>query len=264
MRVRMVSGKLSQTGSCQSIHKQFRGDISLHWHDVYEFDIILGGTGETVCNNIRLPLRRGMINLLSPKDYHEYRSCSDVQLINIQFREDGISYDTLHSFMMQQTHVVYADEAVLEKIEQLSVLLDGGSVGAFHTAYQQKLLECMILIFLDCCSKRDLSLAATTPIQNAIIYINSHFRENPKMADVAAMCFLNESYFCRLFKQTTGKSYKAYIKELKLEYGMALLRSGALSVTDVATHCGYATISHFNREFKARYGLPPTRFRKKG
>lgn len=261
MGIRMVSGKPQQTGSCQSIRKQICGDISLHWHDVYEFDIILDGTGETVCNNIRKPLRRGMISLLSPKDYHEYRNCNKVQLINIQFREGGISYDTLHSFLTQQTHVVYADEAATERILQLWTLMTENAAGDFHAAYQQKLLECMILAFLNCCTKGESGCVAATPIQNAVMYINSHFRENPKMTDVAAMFFLNDSYFCRLFKKATGKSYKAYIKDLKLEYGMSLLRSTGLPVTDIAGHCGYATLSHFNREFKARYGMPPTHFR---
>lgn len=261
MRVRMVSGNLSQTSSCQSVHKQFSGDISLHWHDVYEFDIILGGTGETVCNSVRTPLRRGLITLLTPKDYHEYQNCRDVQLINIQFREDGIGYDTLNSFLIQQTHTIYADEATLEKIQQLSALLSEPSAGTFHTAYQQKLLECMILIFLDCRSKGELNFAATTPIQNAVIYINNHFRENPKMTDVASMFFFCDNYFCRLFKMTTGKSYKTYLRDLKLEYSTSLLLSTTLSITEIAEHCGYATPSHFNREFKKQYGMSPTHFR---
>jgi len=67
----------------------------------------------------------------------------------------------------------------------------------------------------------------------------------------------------RLFKKTTGKSYKAYIKDLKLEYASSLLRATSLPIIEIAGHCGYATLSHFNREFKTRYGVPPTHFRKK-
>jgi len=264
MGIRMVAGKQNAAGNCQSAYKQICGDISLHWHDVYEFDIVLSGTGETVCNNTRAPLRRGMVNLLSPNDYHEYRSCKDVQLINIQFRETNIFQDTLHSFLTQPSRIVFVTEVTLEKLLQLHSLMTAGAEGAFHAAYEQNLLTCMILIFLNDCAQGKIGSAVTTPIQNAIMYVGSHFRENPKMADVAAMFYLNESYFCRLFKKTTGKSYKAYIRDLKLEYGMSLLCSTRLPVTDIATHCGYATPSHFNREFKTRYDVPPTHFRKRG
>lgn len=263
MGIRMVAGNQNAVGKCQSVYKQVCGNISLHWHDVYEFDIVLSGTGETVCNNTRIPLRRGMINLLSPKDFHEYRNCKDVQLINIQFRETDISQDTLHSFLTQPSRIVFVDEVTLEKLLQLYSLMTAGAEGAFHAAYERNLLACMILLFLNDCPQGKSRSVVTTPIQNAIMYVGSHFRENPKMADVAAIFYLNESYFCRLFKKTTGKSYKAYIKDLKLEYGVSLLRSTELPVTEIAGHCGYATPSHFNREFKAHYGMSPTHFRKK-
>lgn len=263
MGIRMVAGKQNAAGDCQAVYKQICGDISLHWHDVYEFDIVLSGTGETVCNNACAPLRRGMINLLSPRDYHEYRNCKDVQLLNIQFRETGISQDTLHSFLTRPNRFVFVEEATLEKLLQLHSLLVAGAEGVFHAAYTQNLLTCMILIFLNDCTQGESGSAITTPIQNAIVYLGSHFRENPKMADVAAMFYLNESYFCRLFKRITGKNYKTYIKDLKLEYGFSLLCYTRLSVTEIASHCGYVTLSHFNREFKTRYGMPPTHFRKK-
>jgi len=263
MGIRMVAGNQNTSSNCQSVYKQICGDISLHWHDVYEFDIILSGTGETVCNNTCTQLSRGMVNLLSPKDYHEYRNCKDVQLLNIQFRETGISQDILNNFLTQPSRIVFVEESTLEKLIQLHSLMAGGSDVTFRAAYEQNLLACMLLLFLNNCAQGKSGTVITTPIQNAIIYLRSHFRENPKMADVAAMFYLNESYFCRLFKKTTGKSYKAYIKDLKLEYASSLLRATSLPIIEIAGHCGYATLSHFNREFKTRYGVPPTHFRKK-
>lgn len=263
MYIRMVSGNLSQPDCCRITNKNISGDISLHWHDIHEFDIVLNGTGETVCNNIHLPLYKGMISLLSPKDHHEYHNCDNVQILNVQFREDGISCDILHSIMTQQNRVIYVDETLLNNMISLVELLNENNVGSFYTTYQKKLLECMILTFLSCCSNNEIGVLATTPIQNAVMYINNHFRENPKMSDVASMFFLCDSYFCRLFKRTTGKSYKSYIKGLKLEHSMSLLCSTSLSITEIATHCGYDTISHFNREFKSLYGMPPSYFRKR-
>ena len=263
MGIRMVAGKQDATGNCQSVYKQICGEISLHWHNVYEFDIVLSGTGEAICNNALTPLRRGTVNLLSPNDYHEYRNCKDVQLINIQFRETNISQDILHNFITQPCRSVFLEEATLEKLLQLHSLLTDGAEGAFNAAYVKNLLACMFLIFLNDCTQSKSGSTTTTPIQSAIMYVGSHFRENPKMAAIARMFYLNESYFCRLFKRTTGKSYKAYIKDLKLEYSISLLHSTKLSVTEIAIRCGYATPSHFNREFKARYGMPPTQFRKK-
>ena len=53
MKIRMVAGNVRKSGICQNICKPIGEAVSMHWHDVYELDIILEGTGETVCNNRR-------------------------------------------------------------------------------------------------------------------------------------------------------------------------------------------------------------------
>lgn len=257
METRMVAGCFKTPSEFTKAHKRCGGDITLHWHNVYEFDIVLSGNGETVCNGRKWELRRGMISLLSPRDFHEYKNCTDVRLINIQFSEKDISYQTLSRFLSQQTNVIYAEEAALQLMESLSNLLGSSTAG-----YDKKLLECMILEYLNGCTKTQTSPNKTSPIQKAVMYVNSHFRENPPMREVAKMFFLNESYFCRLFKNTVGMSYKAYIKKLKLEYSLSLIQSTDLSVTEIAGYCGYETQSHFNREFKKAFQMSPTAFRK--
>ena len=59
------------------------------------------------------------------------------------------------------------------------------------------------------------------------------------------------------FREYTGKTYKEYLKELKLRYARRLLLVTEMSVTEISAASGYATQSHFNREFKNYYGLSP-------
>jgi hypothetical protein len=75
MDARMVSRQFQNLLEYQKEQKYIQGDISLHWHNIYEFEIVLSGSGEMICNGKTWQLRRGMVCLLSPADFHEYRDC---------------------------------------------------------------------------------------------------------------------------------------------------------------------------------------------
>lgn len=60
------------------------------------------------------------------------------------------------------------------------------------------------------------------------------------------------------------KSFRAYLREHRLEYAMAILADPerqSLSIFDVAMEAGFGTKSTFNDAFKAMTGLTPTEFR---
>lgn len=263
MDARMVSGRFQSLLEYQQKRKCLQGNISLHWHNVYEIEIVLSGSGEMVCNGKVWQVCRGMVCLLSPADFHEYRNCSDVSLINIQFSENGIAYEILNGFLQQKTSVIYADEKLLGELSALCELLDGSAGGAYRSCCDKKLLECVMLLFLDrCVDQMQQPQETADPIHKAIMYVDSHFRENPPMREVAAMFYLNETYFCRAFKKTAGLSYKSYLRQKKLSACVSLLRYTRLPVAQIAGRCGYDTVSHFNREFKNEFGLAPAAFRK--
>ena len=262
MDARMVWGQFPSLLEYHKEHKCLQGDISLHWHNVYEFEIVLSGCGEMICNGKTWQLRRGMVCLLSPADFHEYRNCRDVSLINVQFSESGIGYEILSSYLQQKNAVIYADEKALQELTGLCALLDGSTGGPYRNSYDKKLLECGMLLFLSKSNDPTQPPEAVSPIHKAVLYVDSHFRENPKMSEVAALFYLNETYFCRLFRKTTGVSYKTYLRDKKLKASLSLLRYTRLPVAQIAGRCGYDTVSHFNREFKSVYAVPPMVFRK--
>lgn len=66
----------------------------------------------------------------------------------------------------------------------------------------------------------------------------------------------------RLFRQTIGKSYVAYVKEKKLEKAIELLNQGE-NVKDIAERLGYSSSQYFIKVFKETYGITPHQYRKK-
>ncbi len=212
-----------------------------------------------ICNGVEFSVTPGMVCFMSPMDFHEYRQCDQMNLINIQFKESSISPELLNQFTTQHTHVIYVDETTFENIESLCRLL--GSLQGNSKDYDSKILECLIIMFLKNCKPSATPCYASNNIQRAVMYLHSHFRENPSMAKVAQMYSYDPNYFCRLFKKSVGVSYKDYVRSLKLDYGMRLIRFTDLPIIEIASNCGYETQTHFNREFKAYYHASPSSFR---
>lgn len=255
MQVRMVS---SQFAAAQHYTKEYKTGLTkstLHWHNCYEMDIILSGTGTMVCNGRAYEVHRGLTSLLSPADFHEYRDCLDLHVLCVQFAETNIAHGLLAS------NVAYADEQTLTIMLSLCELLGALKAEPSNVQYDCRLIECLIMTFQKCCTEAPKKALRFEGIQKAVVYLNAHFRENPKMHEVAQMLHFSDSYFCRLFKQCVGTSYKDYLKRLRLEFSYQLLKNTQMPITDIVCTCGYETQSHFNREFKKYYHVTPSSLR---
>ena len=66
----------------------------------------------------------------------------------------------------------------------------------------------------------------------------------------------------RLFKRYTLQSPIQFYYSLRLERAHALLNETNMSITEIATATGFNSTSHLSRQFKAKYNISPTSFRK--
>lgn len=93
-------------------------------------------------------------------------------------------------------------------------------------------------------------------------YIAQHYREPITSTTAAAALYLNNSYFCRLFKQHFGSNFSDFLNGYRIERAKQLLRDTAMSVADVATAVGFNSFSYFCKLFRLATGMSPTDFRR--
>lgn len=92
-------------------------------------------------------------------------------------------------------------------------------------------------------------------------YIEQHLKEPLTLEDVANACFLSKSHFCKIFKEETGKTFKTYLNEVRIERAKSLLRHSSLKNYSIAKEVGIEDASYFNELFKKTTGLTPNEFR---
>src|SRR6201987_4094845 len=84
-----------------------------------------------------------------------------------------------------------------------------------------------------------------------------HLGEPLTVADMAERVSLSPSAFAHLFRKVTGQSPYQFLKEMRLDKARELLIDGQFAVTRVSKEGGYGNVSHFIREFRARFGVTP-------
>jgi AraC-like DNA-binding protein len=84
---------------------------------------------------------------------------------------------------------------------------------------------------------------------------------NLSIKTIADELGLNPDYAGRRFKQVMGLSVGDYLLRQRIQLAVHRLERHAETLDDVAAACGFGTVRHFLRQFKAQTGTTPTEIR---
>lgn len=101
------------------------------------------------------------------------------------------------------------------------------------------------------------------PINRVIQYMHKNLASRISVDELAAMSNYSPSYLDRQFKKRTGMTPIKFLDELRLKAAGNLLLRRDLDISQVANLIGYDDPKYFSRRFTARFGQPPSQFRKR-
>jgi TolB-like protein/AraC-like DNA-binding protein len=81
--------------------------------------------------------------------------------------------------------------------------------------------------------------------------------------DVASQLGLSSSQTLRKVKAVTGKSVNQYIRELRLEKAVQLIKKTDLTMAEISYQVGFGSHSYFNNTFVKYYGITPGEYKAK-
>ena len=92
--------------------------------------------------------------------------------------------------------------------------------------------------------------------------LRDRFDQPLSLRSLALELNLHWAHLSREFPRYFHCNFGEYVRKIRLEKSLALMRNKGLSLTDIALQCGFADQSHFNRCFKEFSGVTPKNFRK--
>ena len=100
-------------------------------------------------------------------------------------------------------------------------------------------------------------------IEQAILYLERNFREQPTLGEIARSVNLSEYHFHRLFRRWAGITPKQFLQAITLDHARALLQDSA-SVLDASLEVGLSGPARLHDLFVTHEAMTPGVYRAKG
>jgi AraC family transcriptional regulator len=100
-------------------------------------------------------------------------------------------------------------------------------------------------------------------LRRAKEFIDQHWLASFSLKDVACAAGRHEIHLAREFRRFFGASVGAYLRRLRTDEAARLLASSQpITITEIALCCGFSSHPHLCREFRRRFGVSPSEYRR--
>jgi len=93
-------------------------------------------------------------------------------------------------------------------------------------------------------------------------FVRLHLAETLTNGQAAQAAGVTDSYFCRLFHQSTGLTFRDYLATERVEQAKYELAHTLKPISEIALAVGFQSIPDFNRVFKRKTKLSPSQYRR--
>ncbi len=101
-------------------------------------------------------------------------------------------------------------------------------------------------------------------IAQAIEYINTHFKQQPNLDEVAEKIHLSPAHFQRMFTEWAGVSPKKFLQYISVSHAKKLLKDDQLTLFDTACEMGLSSTSRLHDLFVNIEGMTPAEYKNGG
>ena len=244
------------------------GGLTPHWHEHLELLFFLDGCTTLIVNGKALEVGAGDTVAVNSTEVHSFTVAGEraeylCLIIYPDFFSD-IEFDgiTIENFIPSDAYATECAEAIYREYSR------GGAL----CAMRQKAMTYTLISHLAEKYQREpmtrqsqkRRTAALSRLDLVTEYVSMHYSEHLTTKDLAGICYLSESHFCRFFKAATGKSALEYISEYRAERAAVLLKNTDISISEIAESVGFDDQNYFSRIFKRVKGVTPKEYRAAG
>ncbi len=244
-------------------------NYSMHFHDCIEISLLAKGTGTQIINGTEYHMPTYTLTIMHHQDCHRYCGMSKGNLLyNLMILPSLLPDDIL-----KKLDTLPSDKICVlpENVGNATVsIMNALSHSQNHhqdypTNFVSTLCQTLIGIFFQH-YKLLPSLAQDTAtesiLQNALIYINTHYTTILPLNEIAEYAKCCPTYLSEHFHKKMGMTIKQYVNTMRLKHAKKLLISSDLPVMSICFECGYSSLASFNRNFLENEKMSPSAYRK--
>ena len=92
--------------------------------------------------------------------------------------------------------------------------------------------------------------------------LHDQWNQSHNLADLSLNLQVHPVTISRYFPSYFGCTLGEYVRKIKIEKSLPLIRNNKYTLTEIALECGFFDQSHFTRNFKVLTGLLPKEFQR--
>lgn len=209
---------------------------------------------------VELPVASHVIEASQERPYLSLRMELDPTLVGSVMTELGHAAKPTRNDVLAM-NVSSLDAGLLDAIVRLVRLIDTPTEAPVLMPLIKREIICRLLLSEQGDRLRHIAVMGgySSPIVKAIERLREEYDQQVRIEDVAQEVGLSVSSFHHQFKAVTALTPLQFQKKLRLQEARRLMFSEDLDATSTAYRVGYNDASHFNREYKRLFGLPPMR-----
>lgn len=245
----------------------------MHFHDYYEFFLIVNGKCIHRVNGGEQHLSVGALVFIRPDDIHsyDYEGNMDCSFMNVAISDaamqDAYKYmgesfcsrELLAAKMPPYTILSPLEKDNLagrcEKLETLATI----NKQQARVQTRSLIIEILSQYFSDISFNRSDSNALWLEMLLTQMQKKDNFTGG--LGRMVELSGRSAGHLDRIFKQKFNVTPTGYINRIRLSYAKNLIVNTTLNIMDISMEAGFDNLSHFNHLFKRVFGITPTSLR---
>jgi AraC-like DNA-binding protein len=235
-------------------------------HDAW---LVLAGRGAAVVGGTTAELRPGSLMLLRPGDSGRFTQQPDdrltVAFCHFGFVEPVTGAPTaVDARWLPSRHVIFDNVALVGDPLQRAIRLarDQHPLRQLEASAMLTcaLVEAYVQDARACGQAADL---IDPRVQDVVDFVRDHPQRRPTLTEAARRAALSPARLSRLFSEQMGTSFRDFVLSTRLEHARYLLTETSMTVAAISDALGYTDVFLFSRQFRRRYGEPPSHLRRR-
>lgn len=254
---------------------------SLHQHPEIQITLIQSGSGLLLTDDCMVTFGPGDVYVLGEQlphvfrceqAYYEAPAREPVRSVSVFFNYTCLGEPFWQTTEMREVRKLmqlaahglvvrgHTRELAADGLEQLTKLEGLPRLLQFLNLLQLLVCDADIASLTVAPKNRVNDMTASRRMQEVLHFTFENSHRRIALAEVAQVAQLSPESFCRYFKLHTGKTYLAYLYEVRIAHACRLLLNTDKLVSVISREVGFNTLSNFNRVFVRQMRQTPVQY----
>ena len=226
----------------------------------YSAGIVTNGKGTYTIDGIEYAVKKGDVFFSFPSKEYTFISTEKLEYLFISFTGTRAAALKIRANVSPQNAVIYGKDELIQMWENAHQASDSKNIDLIAEGVLLYTFSIASTTFEE---KKAVGKNDTDIVLQIKKYVEQNIDDPTLCLKTISEKFLyNDKYISEKFRKTMRINFTDYLRNLRIERAVVLLKSGSNNIGEVARLCGFTDQFYFSKVFKSVMGVSPKNYQK--